>query len=192
MKFLGDLENGMVSVTQQDFSLSYEGAINPILGGGAAGLPDNGAEVALGKAHAFSVVGYLVVLTAMLVDELDEPVEDSLLTRAGDSESVSLLMEQTVVVVHQGSNKAGDCGTMVVWLVYEVPKGVEDVAGRLQILIADRQLEVTHLSVKGRGKLSLREGHGEVGKESNAIDFKVVRKPNWIDDGAWANINECA
>ena len=93
MEFLGDLENGMVSMTQQDFGLSDEGAINPILGGGAAGLPDDGAEVAFGEAHAFSVIAYLVVLMAMQVDELDESVEDGLFTRAGDSKSVGLLME---------------------------------------------------------------------------------------------------
>jgi len=62
-----------------------------------------------------------------------------------------MLMEQAVVVVHQGSDKAGYRGAMVVLLVDEVPKGVKDVAGRLLVFLANGQLEVAHLSIKGNG-----------------------------------------
>jgi len=178
-------------VSEENFGLGDEGTVDPVLGGGAAGLADDSAKVALGEAHAVGVIGNLVVLAAVLVDELNEAIEDSLLARASGGEVVGLLMEQAVVVVHQGSDKARGRGAMVVWLVDEVPKGVEDVAGCLQILIAYGQLKVAQLSIKCRRELTNCERHREVCKEADALYFKVIRKADGMDDGARTNIYEC-
>ena len=178
----------MVAVTEENFGLGDEGTINPILGGGAAGLTDDGAKVTLGEAHAVGVIGDLVMLAAVLVDELNEAVENGLLARAGGGKVVGLLMEEAIVVVHQGGNEAGDRGAIVVLLVDEMPKGVEDVAGRLLFFLSDRQLEVAHLAVKGRRKLAYCERHGEIGEESDALYFEVIGEADGIDDGAWANV----
>ena len=129
-----------------------------------------------------------MVLAAVLVNELDEAIEDCLLARADGSQSIGLLVEQAVVVVHQGGNETGGRGAMVVRLVYEVPNGVEDVAGCLQILIAYGQLKVAHLAVKGRWKLTNCERHGEFGEEADALDFEVIREADGMDDGARTNV----
>ena len=76
---LGYLRRRLVSVAQFYFDAGDEGTVYPVFGGGAAGLADDGAQVALGEAHALGIVAYLVVLGAVLADELDEAVEDSLL-----------------------------------------------------------------------------------------------------------------
>ena len=128
------MKDGVVTVSEENFGLGDEGAVDPLLGSGAAGLVDDGTKVTLGEAHAVGVVADLVLLTAVLVNELDKAVEDGLFAGAGGSESVGLKMEQTVVVVHQGGNETGGCRTMVVRLVDEMPKGVEDVGGCLQIV----------------------------------------------------------
>ena len=78
-EFLGDLKNGLFGMAEQNFGLSDECAVYPFLRGGTAGLADDGAEVALGEADALCVIANLMLLAAVLVDELDEPVKDGLL-----------------------------------------------------------------------------------------------------------------
>ena len=66
-------------MSEEYFGLGDECAVNPFLSSGAAGLANYGSEVTFRETEAFCVVTYLVLLTAMLVDELDEAVEDGLL-----------------------------------------------------------------------------------------------------------------
>ena len=60
------------------FDAGNEGTVNPVFSSGAAGLSDDGAQVALGKAHALGIVAYLVMLGTMLGDQLEETVENGL------------------------------------------------------------------------------------------------------------------
>ena len=81
MHLIGNLRCRLVRVAQFYFDASDEGTVYPVLGGGAAGLADDGGQVALGEAHAVGIVAYLVMLGTMLGDQLEETVEDGLLTR---------------------------------------------------------------------------------------------------------------
>ena len=81
MHLIGYLCSRLVCVAQFYFDASDEGTVYPVLGGGAAGLADDGGQVALGEAHAVGIVAYLVMLGTMLGDQLEETVEDGLLTR---------------------------------------------------------------------------------------------------------------
>ena len=95
-----------------------------------------------------------------------------------------------IVMVHHGGDERSGCGTVVVGLMNQVPECIEDVAGGLDISIGSWQLEVAHLSVKGRRHLFLGKGHGEVGKEGESEDFEVVRETDGVDDGAWSEVDE--
>lgn len=97
-----------------------------------------------------------------------------------------------VVVLHQGCYKGGDGRTMVVFCMNYLPDGVENVAGRADITLANRQLEVAHLAVESRWHLVVCEGHWKIGKEADAIDMEIVGQADGVDDGAWTNIDECA
>ena len=81
MHLIGNLRCRLVRVAQFYFDASDEGTVYPVLGGGAAGLADDGGQVALGEAHTFGIVAYLVLFGTMLGDQLKETVEDSLLAR---------------------------------------------------------------------------------------------------------------
>ena len=81
MHLIGNLRCRLVRVAQFYFDASDEGTVYPVLGGGAAGLADDGGQVALGEAHAVGIVAYLVMLGTMLGDQLEETVEDGLLAR---------------------------------------------------------------------------------------------------------------
>ena len=61
---------------QHDFRPGDKGAVYPFLGGGAARLADDGAEVALGEAEAVGVEADLMLLCGVVVDKLHEAVED--------------------------------------------------------------------------------------------------------------------
>ena len=76
---LGYLRRRLVCVAQFYFYTGDEGTVYPVLGCGAAGLTDDGAQVALGETHAFGVIAYLMMLGAMLGDQLKEAVEGGLL-----------------------------------------------------------------------------------------------------------------
>ena len=77
----GNLGSRLVGMPQFYFDAGDNGAVYPVFGCGAAGLPDDGTEVAFGEAQAMGIVAYLVVLCAMQVGQLDKTVEDGLLTR---------------------------------------------------------------------------------------------------------------
>ena len=79
MHFIGNLCYRFIRVAQLDFNVGDECTVYPVFGGGAAGLSDNGAQVALGKAHTLGVVAYLMMFGTMLGDQLEEAVEDGLL-----------------------------------------------------------------------------------------------------------------
>ena len=81
MQFLTYLHYALVAVTKHYLCLCDKGTVYPVLGGGAAGLADDGGQVALGEAHTVSIVAYLVLFGTMLGDQLKETVEDSLLAR---------------------------------------------------------------------------------------------------------------
>ena len=156
------------------FDAGDEGTVNPVFSGGAAGLSDNGAQVALGKAHTLGVVAYLMMFGTMLGDQLEEAVEDGLLVRTTAGLLVGLLAEQMVIVVHLGCYKGCDGGTMiVVGSMNRLPDGVYNMYGCSNIFFTGGYLEITHLTIEGRRHLSLRKGHGEVGKESHSEDAEV-------------------
>ena len=81
MHLIGNLRCRLVRVAQFYFDASDEGTVYPVLGGGAAGLADDGGQVALGEAHTLGIVAYLVLFGTMLGDQLKETVEDGLLAR---------------------------------------------------------------------------------------------------------------
>ena len=47
VEVFADLEDGVVTVAKEHLCLGDEGTVDPVLGGGAAGLTDDGAKVAL-------------------------------------------------------------------------------------------------------------------------------------------------
>lgn len=49
-KFVGNLCDGFVAVSQFYFNVGDEGTVNPIFGGHATGLANNGAEITLREA----------------------------------------------------------------------------------------------------------------------------------------------
>ena len=78
MEIIGNLRCTLFGVAQFYFDAGDEGTVYPVLGGSAAGLAYNGAEVTLGEAKTVSIVAYLVVLHAVLACQLDETIEDGL------------------------------------------------------------------------------------------------------------------
>ena len=64
---------------QLNLNMLHEGTVNPLLGGGAAGLTDNGAEVTLGEAHLVGIEADVMLACSMQIDKADEAVEDGLL-----------------------------------------------------------------------------------------------------------------
>ena len=66
---------------QFDFDVFYERAVYPFLGSCAAGLTDDGAEIALSEAHLLGIETDLMLACSVLVHQIDETVENSLLTR---------------------------------------------------------------------------------------------------------------
>ena len=174
MHLLGYLRRRLVCVAQFYFDAGDEGTVYPVFGGGAAGLADNGAQVALGEAHTVSIIVNLMMFGTMLGDQLDKAVEDGLLARTTASLLVGLLMKQMVVVVHLGSYEGCNGGTMiVVGSMNYLPDGIQNMFGCSDILFTDEKLEVAHLSVEGRRHLSLRKRHGEVGEKSHAEDTEI-------------------
>lgn len=166
-----------------------ERTIYPLFGSDAARLANDGAQIAFGEAHAVGIIGDLVLLAAVLIDELNETVEDGLLARARDGQAVGLLVEQMVAMVHEGCDKRRDGGAMVVRLMDKAPNAVMNVAECLAVFVRDWQLEIAHLPVEGRGELSRGERHGEIGKQPDALHFKVIREPDGVDDCAGAQIH---
>ena len=81
MHLLSYLCRRFVRVAQFYFDASDEGTVYPVFGGGAAGLADDSGQVAFGEAHAVGIVAYLVMFGTMLGDQLEEAIEDGLLTR---------------------------------------------------------------------------------------------------------------
>ena len=81
MHLIGNLRCRLVRVAQFYFDACDEGTVYPVFGGGAAGLADDSGQVALSEAHTLGIVAYLVMLGTMLGDQLEETVEDGLLTR---------------------------------------------------------------------------------------------------------------
>ena len=79
MHLFSYLNGSLVSMTQLYFDACDEGTVYPVLGGGAASLADDGAEVALGETQTVGIVTYLVMLCTMLACQLDKAVEDGLL-----------------------------------------------------------------------------------------------------------------
>lgn len=79
MHFFGYLRCRLVGVSQLDFYACDECSVEPFFSCGAAGLADDGAEVALREAEAVGIVADVVVFGAMLPGKLQEAVEDGLL-----------------------------------------------------------------------------------------------------------------
>lgn len=66
-KIIGNVGNALVGVKQFYLNAGNEGTVYPFLGGDAAGLTDDGAQIALREADALGIVVELTVLGAMLV-----------------------------------------------------------------------------------------------------------------------------
>ena len=81
IEIIGNTGNGFVRVHEFHFDSGDKGPVNPFLGSDAAGLSDDGAEIALGEAHAVGIEADLMLMCGMLIDKLDKAVEDGLLTR---------------------------------------------------------------------------------------------------------------
>ena len=81
MHLFSYLRRRFIRVAQFYFDAGDEGTVYPVLGGGAAGLADDGGQVALSEAHTLGIVGYLVLFGTMLGDQLKETVEVGLLAR---------------------------------------------------------------------------------------------------------------
>ena len=79
MHLIGNLRCRLGRVAQFYFDACDEGTVYPVLGCGAAGLTDDSTQVALGETHALGVIAYLMMLGAMLGDQLKEAVEGGLL-----------------------------------------------------------------------------------------------------------------
>ena len=45
VQFIADLENRVIAMAEEYFGLSNEGAVDPVLGGGATGLVNDSTEV---------------------------------------------------------------------------------------------------------------------------------------------------
>ena len=81
---------------------------------------------------------------------------------------------------------------MIVVAMDYVPDGVENVASCADVGFVDWKLEVTYLTIESRRHLSLCERHGKVGEEGNAEDAEIIGKADGVDDGAGADIDQCA
>ena len=79
MHLIGYLRYWLVCVAQFYFDAGDEGTVYPVFGGGAAGLADNGAQVALGEAYVLGIEANLMMFGTVLGDQLEESVEDGLL-----------------------------------------------------------------------------------------------------------------
>ena len=97
-----------------------------------------------------------------------------------------------VVVVHQGGYERHDDGAMIVAAMDYMPDGVENVASCTDVSLVCRKLEVAYLTIEGRRHLSLGKRHGKVGEEGKAEDAEVIGKADGVDDGARADIDQCA
>ena len=138
MHLLSYLRRRLVCVAQFYFDAGDEGTVYPVLGGGAAGLADDGGQVALSEAHTLGIVAYLVMFGTMLGDQLEEAIEDGLLTRTAAGQLVGLLKKQMVVVVHLGCYKGCDGGTMiVVGGMNHLPDSVQNMLSSSDIRFAD-------------------------------------------------------
>ena len=150
MHLIGNLCCRFIRVAQLYFNVGDESTVYPVFGGGAAGLADNGAQVALGEAHALGVVANLMMFGTVLGNQLEEAIEDGLLARTTAGQLVGLLMEQMAVVVHLGCYEGSVGGTMIiVGGMDRLPDGIKNMSGSSNILFAGRQLKVAHLTVEG-------------------------------------------
>ena len=192
MHLFGYLRCRLICVAQFYFDSGDEGTVNPVFGGSATGLADDGAQVALGETHTVGIVAYLMMLGTVLGNQLEKSVEYALFARTTISQMVGLLMEQMIVVVHLGSHKRCDGGTMIIIRgMNRLPDGIQNVLGSSDILFACRQLKVAHLSVEGRRHLSLRKGHGEIRKESHSEYTEVGRQALGVNNCTWTYIYKC-
>lgn len=177
---VGDLRNDLVGMLQFNLDMLHECTVNPLLGGGAAGLSDNSTEIALRETHLVGIETDVVLARCMLIDKADKAVENGLFATLRPSEQIDMLAIDAIVMAHHGSNETADGLTVVVGLVDDLPDGVEDVAGGSNVTLADLDLEVAHLSVEGGGQL----GHGKVSKEPQAINLNIATETDGADDGA--------
>ena len=130
------------------FDAGDESTIYPVFGCDATGLSNDGAEVTLCKADATGVVGYLVLFVAVLIDKTDETVEDGLFAGVRYGLVSDIATIEFVIVMHQCSNYCGNGRAVVVGLMDDVPKRVDDVTGRGYIVGCDGNLEIAHLAVE--------------------------------------------
>ena len=191
-KIIGNVGNALVGVKQFCLDTGNKGTVYPFLGGDATGLADDGAQIALCEAETLGIVVELAVLRTMLIHQLDEAVEDGLLTAAALGQQGSFAAVESIVVMHEGCNERRDCGAVVVILMYGVPDGVHDVAGGLNVGLAGVQMEVALAAIIGRWEGIGCKGHRKVGKECHTVDFEVGGEPHGMDDGARAEIDHSA
>ena len=77
---LGNLGDGLVGMAQLHLDTGDEGKVNPLFCRRTTCLADDGAEVTLCETHLVGIETDLVLLRGIMVDEIDEAVEDCLLS----------------------------------------------------------------------------------------------------------------
>ena len=65
---LGYLRCRFIRVAQFYFYAGDKGTVYPVLGGSAAGLADDGAEITLCEAKTVGIIAYLMVLLSLICD----------------------------------------------------------------------------------------------------------------------------
>lgn len=189
----GYLCSSFVCVAQFYFDSCDDCLVYPFFGGGAGCLSYHCAEVVLCEAHSVCIVCNSVVFGAVLCDELDESVEYGLFSGSRCCPLFVLELAQLVVVLHLCSHECCDGWSVVVFVGMDyLPDGVQDVPCSCDFLLGGGELEVPQLAVEGRWHLSVWERHGEFGEECYSEYAEVVRQPLGVDDGARAEVYECA
>ena len=101
-----------------------------------------------------------------------------------------MLAVESVIMIHQRTDETAHRLPVIVWLACQVPDGVDHQSCCHDILFLYTELEVTHLSVEGRGHLSCGKRHGKVGRESDTVYLQVLRESDRIDDSAGTDKDE--
>ena len=169
VEVFGDLVDSLVGVHQVHLNADDECLIYPSLGGHAARLSDDSAEVTFGEAQALCIITNLMLLGTMLVDKLNEAVEYGLVAGAVERLPVGVTMIKRIVMMHDGGDKRRGCRTVIIGLMHQMPQRIKEMADSLDFGFGNRQLKVSHLPIEGRGHLSRRERHGKIGEKSKSI-----------------------
>ena len=183
MELVGDEGDGLVAMAQTDLGGGDDGLVDPLFGGDAAGLTDDGAQIALGEADLVGIEGEAVLLAAVLVDEADEAVED-VGGAAAARRCVRLATGKEAVVV------GGDGGDEVVRDLDvalgcgDLAEEAEEMAGEEPFMVGDGEDAVLLPAAEEVGQLASVCQMEHVGRYAHAHDLEVGTDVEGLDDGA--------